>query len=158
MSKTEENVSNVRALVKYDRRLTVRMISSALNLNHQTIYDIMTEELGMRTLGCCMTTTLPVNTAISMKEVLTKKVTPVVPKPPYLPDLNPCDFFLFLKLKFHLKGHHIETVDNIQKVMKDQPKALPHKDFQHCYQEWEQLLWQCVPSQENYFEVDDVDF
>jgi hypothetical protein len=80
----------------------------------------------------------------------------VVPKPPYLPDLSPCDFFLFPKLKFHLKGHHFETVDNIQRVMTDQLMALPHEDFQHCYREWEQLLQQHVPSQGNYFEVGDV--
>jgi len=27
----------------------------------------------------------------------------VVPQPPYSPDLSPCDFFFFPKLKFHLK-------------------------------------------------------
>jgi hypothetical protein len=49
-SKTEENVTNVTALVKYDRRLTVTLIGSELNLNHQIVYDILTEELGMHTL------------------------------------------------------------------------------------------------------------
>ena len=73
--------------------------------------------------------------AISLNKFLTKKDIPVVPQPPYSPDLSPCDFFLFLKLKFHLKGHHFGTVDNIQKVMTDQLRALPHEDFQHCY--WE---------------------
>jgi hypothetical protein len=57
-SKTEENVTNVRTLMKSDRHLTVTMISSELNLNHQTVHDIFTEELGMQTLGCCMTTML----------------------------------------------------------------------------------------------------
>jgi hypothetical protein len=103
----------------------------------QTVYDILTEELGMWTLGCCMMTTLPVNIVISMKEVLTRKCIPMVSKPPHLPNLSLCDFFLFLKLKFHLKVHHFETVDNIQKVVTDQPRALPHED---CYQEWEQRL------------------
>jgi hypothetical protein len=60
MSKTEENVIKVRALVRSDRRLTVRMIGSELYLNHQTVHDILTEELGMRVLGCCITTALPV--------------------------------------------------------------------------------------------------
>ena len=36
-SKTDENVTKVRALVKSNRRLTVRMISGDLNLNHQTV-------------------------------------------------------------------------------------------------------------------------
>jgi len=48
MSKTNENVTKVRALVRSDRHLTVRMISSELNLNHQTEHDILTEELGMQ--------------------------------------------------------------------------------------------------------------
>jgi hypothetical protein len=80
---------------------------------------------------------------------LTKKGIPAVPKPPF--------FFLFPKLKFHLKGHQFEIVDNIQKVVTDQPRAFPHELFQHCSREWEQLLWQCVLSQGNYFEVVDVD-
>jgi hypothetical protein len=42
---------------------------------------------------------------------------------------------LFLKLKSHLKGHHFGTVDNIEKVVTDQLRVLPHEDFQHCY--WE---------------------
>jgi hypothetical protein len=43
-----------------------------------------------------------------------KKVISMVAQPPYSPDLSPCDFFLFLKLKFHLKDRHLGTVDNIQ--------------------------------------------
>jgi hypothetical protein len=60
-----------------------------------------------------------------VEEVLTKKGILVVPKPPYSPDRRLCGFFLFPKLKFHLKGHHFETVDNIQKVVTDQLRALP---------------------------------
>ena len=47
-SKTDENVTKVRALVRSDRSLTVRMIGSEFNLNHQTVHDILTEELGMQ--------------------------------------------------------------------------------------------------------------
>ena len=41
-SKTDESVTKVRDLVRSDRRLTVRMIGSELNLNHQTVHDILT--------------------------------------------------------------------------------------------------------------------
>ena len=37
----------------------------------------------------------PCHTAISVIEFLAKKGIPVVPQPPYSPDLSPCDFFLF---------------------------------------------------------------
>jgi len=51
-SKTEENVNKVRDLVGSDRRLTVRMISSVLNLNRQTVHEIFTFELGMQKNLC----------------------------------------------------------------------------------------------------------
>jgi len=47
-SKTEDNVERVRSLVKSDRRLTLRMISSELNLNRFTVYQILTQDLDMR--------------------------------------------------------------------------------------------------------------
>ena len=66
-------------------------------------------------------------------------------------------WLLFPKVKFHLNGRHFGTVDNIQKVVTDQLRALPLEDFQHCYWEWEQRLQRCVASQWNYFEGDNVD-
>jgi len=47
-SKTDENVTKVRDLVRSDRCLTVRMISSVLNLNRQTVHKILTFKLGMQ--------------------------------------------------------------------------------------------------------------
>jgi len=41
-------VTKVRALVRSDRRLTVRMIGSEMNLDNQTVDDTLTEELGTR--------------------------------------------------------------------------------------------------------------
>ena len=49
-SKTENNMEKVRAFVWSDRRLTVRMITSELNLNHTTAHQILTQELAMRKL------------------------------------------------------------------------------------------------------------
>ena len=49
-SKTDNNVEIVGALVRSDRRLTVRMIASELNLNHTTVHQILTEELAMKKL------------------------------------------------------------------------------------------------------------
>ena len=48
---------------------------------------------------------------------------------PYSPDLTPYDFFLFFRLKNHLKGRHFGTLDNIQKSvtdeLKDNSRSLP---------------------------------
>jgi len=62
--KTDENVTKAKDLVRSDRRLTVRMISSVLNLNRQTVHDsdkgFIVSGQRLRTLGCCIMTTLPV--------------------------------------------------------------------------------------------------
>ena len=94
--------------------------------------------------------------AITLIEFLSKKGVPVVPQPQYSPDLSPCDFLLFQKLKFHLKGRHFGTVENIEKAVTAQLKAIPVSDIQRCYEEWERLR-RCVASQGNYFEVDKFD-
>ena len=44
-SKTDENVTKVRDLLRSYRRLTVSMISSVMNLNRQTAHEILTLEL-----------------------------------------------------------------------------------------------------------------
>ncbi|GFX47363.1 putative mariner transposase [Trichonephila clavipes] len=67
--------------------------------------------------------------------------------PPYSPDLSPCDFFLFPKLKNHLKGHHFGTLENIQTAVTDQLKAIPISEFHQCYEEWKKRLQRCVASE-----------
>ena len=47
-SKTDDNVVRVRSLVRSDRRLTLRMISSELNLNRLIVHQILTQDLDMR--------------------------------------------------------------------------------------------------------------
>jgi len=44
----DNNVEKVRALVRSDCRLTVRMIASELNFNHTMVHRILTQELAMR--------------------------------------------------------------------------------------------------------------
>ena len=46
-SKTDDNVERVRSLVRSDHRMTLRMISSELNLNRFTVHQILTQDLDM---------------------------------------------------------------------------------------------------------------
>jgi len=99
----------------------------------------------------------PCHTAISVMEFLAKKGVPVVPQPPYSPELGPCDFYLFPKLRFHFKGRHFFTVENIEKAVTDQLNAIRVSDHQRCYEDWKQCLRRCVAPQRNYFEGDKLD-
>jgi hypothetical protein len=62
------------------------------------------------------------------------KIT-TLPHPPYSPDLAPCDFFLFPKLKIHLKGHHFGIVENVQAAATRALNNISSEDFLRCYEE-----------------------
>jgi len=64
-SKTDNNVAKVRALVRSDRRLAVRMIASDLHLNRTTVHQISTQELAMRKLCAKI---IPKNLTIEQKD------------------------------------------------------------------------------------------
>jgi len=97
----------------------------------------------------------PGHTALSIREFLAKKNISVLPHPPYSPDLAPCNFYLFPKLKSKLKGHHFGTMENIQKVVTDELNILKENDFQYCYDQWRKRN-HCVNSQGSYFEGDNL--
>ena len=61
-----------------------------------------------------------------------------VPQPPYSPDLAPCDFWLFPKLKEKLRGCHYETIEMREAVTKV-IDTLTQEDFHGAFQkllEW----------------------
>ncbi|XP_026811283.1 histone-lysine N-methyltransferase SETMAR-like [Rhopalosiphum maidis] len=251
-AKIDENVIKVRDLVRFDRRLTVRMTGEQLGLTHTTVYQILTNDLEMRKICAKMNVSLlvtslgfssttrkqsvrvkngthqlhqgknriskskiksmlicffdshgivhkefvpqgqtvnqhfykevleklrkrvirvrpnikntwvlhhdnaPCHTAISISQFLATKNIPVAPQPPYSPNLSPCDFFLFPRIKIHLKGRHFGTLENIQSSVTDELKAIPVTEFQNCYKQWKHRLQCCVDSQGNYFEGDNV--
>jgi hypothetical protein len=74
---------------------------------------------------------VPCHAALCVREFLAKHSTPVVPHPPYLPDLAPCDFFLFSMLKRTLKGKQFQDLE-IQLNTTQQLQAIPKQAYQTC--------------------------
>jgi len=99
----------------------------------------------------------PCHPAVSINEFLAEKSIHVFPQPPYLPDLSPCDFFLFPRLKNHLKGRHYGTLDNIQKSVTDKLKGILAEVFSTATNNGKKRLCRCVAAQGNYFEGDNLD-
>jgi hypothetical protein len=59
----------------------------------------------------------------------------IVLHPPYLPDLAPCDFALFPKLKIKLKGR-FETVSDIQRELQAVLDSIKEIDFHEAFEVW----------------------
>jgi len=57
--------------------------------------------------------------------------------PPYSPDLAPCDFFLFPRMKRDLKGKSFQNVEEARgKKMTEALKAITLQEFQNCFEQW----------------------
>ncbi|UYV67193.1 hypothetical protein LAZ67_4004296 [Cordylochernes scorpioides] len=80
------------------------------------------------------------HTAFIITNFLARSNTPVIPHPPYSPDLAPCDFFLFPRLKREMKGKHWETVENIQHHVTTFLRSIPVEEFQGAFQAWQTRL------------------
>ncbi|UYV75291.1 hypothetical protein LAZ67_12003345 [Cordylochernes scorpioides] len=78
----------------------------------------------------------PAHTALKISKFLQDHSTSVFPQPPYSPDLAPCDFFLFGKLKKKLKGRKFQSIEEIKVESKKAMKAIPKTDYQRCFADW----------------------
>jgi histone-lysine N-methyltransferase SETMAR len=76
----------------------------------------------------------------------------LVPHPPYSPDLAPCDFFLFPRLKAALRNRKFESRLSVAHAVGDVLKAISRDEWVACFKEWQQRLRHCVDVRGEYFE------
>jgi len=83
---------------------------------------------------------------------LAKNSTAQLQQPPYSPDLAPCDFFLFLRLKKVLKGHRFEATEDIKQNSTKKLLDIPKEKFAKYFQQWQKRWAKCVAAEGNYVE------
>ena len=76
----------------------------------------------------------PVNNSILVTDYLTKMGIKTVPQSPYSPDLGPCDFCLFPKLKEKLRGCRYETIEEMKEAVTKVIDTLTQEDFHGAFQ------------------------
>ena len=113
-------------------------------------------EQTLQTTGCCTTITRQLTLRFQFENFWRRKTFQYFPHPPYSPDLAPCDFYLFSKLKFKLKGHLSGRWKTYKKVVTDELHTLTENDFRYCYDQWKKRWNHCVTSQGSYLEGDNL--
>jgi transposase len=71
----------------------------------------------------------PTHDALRVREFLAKKPITKMDNPPYSPELAPCNFWLFPKLKNALKGQKFADLSDIQCNVKTLLRGIPKNDF-----------------------------
>ena len=94
----------------------------------------------------------PSHRSIIVRNFLASKGVVVLDHPPYSPDLAPCDYFLFPKLKMKPKGKRFDTILDIQKVSTKVISAISEEDYQRCFQKLYDRCKACISSEGTYFE------
>ena len=81
---------------------------------------------------------------------MTKIGIKTVPRPPYSPDLAPCDFWLFPKLR---GCRRYETIEEMKEAVTEVIDTLTQEDFHGAFQK---LLerYKCIAAGGDYFEGD----
>jgi hypothetical protein len=95
---------------------------------------------------------VPAHTSLVVQQFLTSKNIIVIP--PHSPDLAPCDFFLFPKMKLWLKGRRLDTTEEIHAESQEVIDILIFENFQGCMKSWEKRWDRCIHAQGDYFERD----
>ena len=92
----------------------------------------------------------PVHNSILVTDYLTKMGIKTVPHTPYSPDLAPCDFWLFPKLR----GWRYETIEEMKEAVIKVIDMLTQEDFHGAFQKLLERYNKCMAAGEDYFKGD----
>ena len=92
----------------------------------------------------------PVHNSIFVTDYLTKMDINTVPHRPYSPDLAPCDFWLFPKLR----GCRYETIEEMKVAMTKVIDTLIQEDFHGSFQKFLEQYNKCIAAGGDNFDGD----
>ena len=94
----------------------------------------------------------PAHTSAQTTTFLATNRIPLLPQPPYSPDLAPADFFLFPKVKSAMRGIQFRTSDEAVQAYMDELGKLEPSDYQNCFSGWFRRMDKCIDMNGEYFE------
>ena len=87
-----------------------------------------------------------------VKEYLSENKVKILSHPSYSPDLAPCDFFLFPKIKKELGGRSFSSIENLSRAVQAITIGITNDEYQNSFQEWKRRLKLCIDVNGEYFE------
>lgn len=73
--------------------------------------------------------------------------------PPYSPDLSPCDFWLFKKIKKAFRGKNHTTDTELALAIDLFTAQIPKSEFEKCFKIWFERMDKCINENGGYFEI-----
>ena len=92
----------------------------------------------------------PVHNSILVTDYLTKKGIKTVLQSPYSPDVAPCDFWLFPKLR----GCRYETIEEMKEAVTKIIDMFAQENFHGAFLKFLERYYKCIAARGDYFEGD----
>ena len=76
----------------------------------------------------------------------------LLPHPPYFPDLTPCGFWLFPKVKKTISGRPFSRIEDLARAFFSELQTIPTSEYAGCFQSWMMRMQWCIDCDGEYFE------
>ena len=151
-----DNVELVRGIIADDRRLTCEELSEMTALSPANYYSykfVLQEKLrpairrkrpGLVNHVILHHDNAPVHTARQVTALLQFWGWEIIFHPPYSPDLAPCDFHIFPRMKESLRGRRFNSPEEIHTAAKSSIQHLDAQVFNDDFQAWSKRWEKCI--------------
>lgn len=101
---------------------------------------------------CLLHDNAPSHTSLIVRQFLARNQVCVLNHSPYSPDLAPCDFSLFPKIKMKLKGRIFDVIETIQSESTRILEAIPKIELEQAFESLLNRCKKCIEAGGEYFE------
>ena len=154
-TRTPEMIEKVRDFIANDRNASLKMMEEALNISRETIRTRIRRirpEYRDPESWSLLHDNAPSHTSIIVRQFMARNQVCVLNHPPYSPDLAPCDFSLFPKLKLKLKGCFFNDISTIETAATRALEAIPQNELEHAFESLLNRCKKCIEIGGEYFE------
>ena len=132
-----------------DRRRELRSIDSKVGISFGAVQSILTDILGIskvlaRWVPMIRKGLTPAHTSHVAMTAATECGFEILPHPPYSPDMAPSDFYLFPKLKSHLRGtqygNNEGVIEAVNEYFGDQESTFYFEGIRKLEQRWAKCI------------------
>ena len=143
-------IGQIKNFTVKDHHVSIGTISAQFDVSVGAVHTIIHEELKKRKI-CAM---FVPRVLILVPDYLTKIGIKTVPRPPYSPDLAPCDFLLFPKLKGNLRSSRYATIEEMKEAVTNFIDTLTQEDFHGAFQKLLERYNKFIATGGDYFKGD----
>ena len=111
-----------------------QLVADDVGISIGSCHDIFSNVLGMKRVAVKFVPKL-LNFEQKQRRMEVAQESLTMPQPPYSPDMAPCDFFLFPKIKRTLKGCRFTAIDDIKSALLKELKAILKIEFEKCFED-----------------------